>query len=45
MINNVKIKGFTYSLLAGVLGGHVEVYHVLAHNDIRNSVTIIGNLT
>lgn len=38
-------KGFTYSQTAGVFGGHVEVDHILAHNDVWNPITIISNLT
>lgn len=38
-------KGLTYSLTAGVFGGHVEVDHILAHNDVWNPITIISNLT
>lgn len=35
---------FTYSLTAGVFGGHVEVNHVLSYNDVWNPVAIISNL-
>lgn len=38
-------RGFTYGLSAGVFGGHVEVDHILPHDDVRNPITIISNLT
>lgn len=38
-------KGFTYSQTAGVFGGHMEVDHILAHNDVWDPITIISNLT
>lgn len=43
VVNDTYI--YTHSLTAGVFGGHVEVNHVLSHNDVRNPVSIISNLT
>ena len=37
-------RGITYSLTAGVFGGHMEVDHILTHNDVWNPITIISNL-
>lgn len=35
----------SYSLCAGVLAGHMEVNHFLAHNNVRYTIAIISHLT
>lgn len=38
-------RHLTYSFLAGMFARHMEVDHIFTHDDVRNAVTVVGNLT